>query len=238
MEKPFLFVALDYKDINDVVEKAQELTRVRRNNFGFKLNLDLFIKSAFDEGANWLDSIARLSRPVFADLKMWNGARTMENIVGELSSSPFLLDTRIVNMYPHAGKKFFGRVAQKLKDTNTQLFGLTVLTHYTDEDTQRIYGKNLRESIRMLAQMDFKYGAQGLILPAPALDVVHDIDLPKLCPGIRPSWYQDRKGNYQEQTSTPKEAIEKGANYLVVGSPITKSDNPVEALERVLDEMS
>jgi orotidine-5'-phosphate decarboxylase len=79
-------------------------------------------------------------------------------------------------------------------------------------------------------------GAQGIIVPGTQLDMVKDLEVPKLCPAIRPTWYEDKKANDQEQPVTPEEAAKGGARYLVVGSPVTKSENPVQALERILQE--
>ncbi len=68
----------------------------------------------------------------------------------------------------------------------------------------------------------------GIILPATCLDVVRDLDLIKLCPGIRLD-VTDTSNN-QTQIATPEEAIKGGADYLVIGSPITKSDDMAKSL--------
>ena len=237
MEKrPIVYVALDYNDRQSNLGLARELAeKVDSDNFGFKINLDSLLDFWFGASnpSRFVSEIISYRRPVFLDLKMWNGGRTMANI----ARGAKVLGVDIINMYPHAGGKFMGGVVKALEGTKTKLFGLTVLTHYTDEDTQRLYGKNLSDAVRMLAEMNQEYGAHGIIVPGTQLEVVRDIPLLKLCPGIRPEWYQDRKDNDQEQVVTHKEAIERGADYIVVGSPIRKSEDKPKALERILKEI-
>jgi len=232
-----VFVALDYDSQQRNFNVAKDLTRdVNSDSYGFKINLDSVADFSADAQTpySFVKSITGLGKPVFVDMKMWNGGRTMENIAKGCAD----LGVDILNMYPHAGGKFVQRVKKSLEGTNTKLFGLTVLTHYTDEDTQRLYGKNVRDTVIMLGEMNYEFGVDGIVVPGTQLEVVRNFSYLKLCPGIRPSWFEDKKANAQEQIVTPKEAISQGANYLVVGSPILKSDNPSAALERILTELN
>jgi len=235
--EPFVYVALDHNDRSKNLSLARDLSSfVESDRFGFKVNLDS-VANFSPEGTNAHRLISEVmgsnDKPVFVDLKMWNGGRTMENMAKGCAD----LGVSLINMYPHAGKKFMERIVKALEGYDTKLFGLTVLTHYTDEDTMRLYGKNFGDSVRMFVEMNHEYGADGSVLPATQLDAVSDIDTLKLCPAIRPTWYADKKANDQEQISTPQGAVEGGADYLVMGSPIIKADNPAVALKRVLSEI-
>ena len=237
---PLVFIALDFDSQNEIYMFASSFSSVEDLNhdpprYGFKVNLDSFL-TFHPEARNPFSLITRLlafGKPLFLDFKMWNGGRTMENIAKGCAG----LGVDIINMYPHAGGKFMARVVKSLEGSKTRLFGLTVLTHYTDEDTQRLYGKNLADSVRMLSLINQEYGAHGLIVPGNQLRGIIDITLPKLCPAIRPVWYADTKANDQEQTVTPTQAYNDGAKYLVVGSPIRKDNKPHLALERILKEV-
>lgn len=231
-----VFVALDYDSQQKNFCSALKLTKdVISNYYGFKINLDSIVNFSPDSENpyNFIKSIKDLGKPVFVDLKMWNGGRTMENIAKGCVD----LGVNIINIYPHAGSKFMKIVKNILAGTNTKLFGLTVLTHYKDEDTLELYGKKLKSSIKMLAKMNYEFGVDGIIIPGNYLKFVKDFSFLKLCPGIRPEWYLNRKSNEQEQIVTPKEAIAKGADYIVVGSPIFKSKYPSESLEKILSEI-
>src|SRR3989338_1640331 len=85
MSKPFLFVGLDYEDLNEAASFAEELTQVDRPNFGFKLNLDFILNTALLGDRQPFERVLRLERPIFADLKMWNGKRTMVAVVEGLT---------------------------------------------------------------------------------------------------------------------------------------------------------
>lgn len=235
--KSIVFVALDYDSQQKNFSVAHNLAReVDSNSYGFKINLDSVANFSPDAQTpySFIRSITDLGKPIFVDMKMWNGGRTMENIAKGCAD----LGVDIVNMYPHAGGKFVEKVRGALEGTNTKLFGLTVLTHYTDDDTKRLYGKNVRDTVRMLAEMNNEFGVDGIVVPGTQLEVVRDFPYLKLCPGVRPSWFEDKKVNAQEQIVTPEEAISQGANYLVIGSPILKSGNPSAALERILTELN
>ena len=234
--KPFIYVALDYDNQAKVFEGAKRLADVGSDRYGFKVNLDSV--ADFSPGSVGPNEFIRTmngyakDRPLFVDLKMWNGGRTMANIAKGCAD----VGVDIINTYAHAGPKFIQKVAKVLEGSKTKLFALTVLTHYTDEDAMQLYGCNLACATSRLAQMAVEGGAHGIIVPGTQLDVVQSLEVLKLVPAVRPTWYEDKKVNDQEQPVTPEEAVKGGANYLVVGSPITKSENPVQALERILQE--
>ncbi len=232
-----LYIALDSENQRKNIENAQYLAKNVQGDYGFKLNLD----SVADFSSQALNpySLVRViqetNKPVFVDMKMWNGGRTMGKIAKQCA---IFLGVDIINMWPHAGEKFYKRVLSELEGSNTRLFGLTVLTHYTDADTQRLYGKSLKDAVRMFAEMNVEYGAHGIIVPGTTLDVVKDLNVTKLVPAVRPVWYEDKKANEQEQTVTPEEAFENGAEIVVCGSPIFKSEDPLKSLERILSDIS
>ena len=236
-DNKFVYVALDYNSQQRNFDFAKCLVEsVNSDRFGHKVNLDSiadFSPTALNP-YSFIKSIKNLGKPVFIDFKMWNGGRTMENIAQGCAD----LEVDIINMYPHVGGKFMERVVSTLSGSQTKLFGLTVLTHYNDLDTIKLYGKNLQDSVRMLAEMNYNSGASGIVVPGTQLDVVRDLPLKKLCAGIRPTWFEDRKVNDQEQTVTPYQALNNGADYIVIGSPIRKSKNPSKALERVIQEIT
>ena len=232
--KPFIYVALDKTGQRSNYEAARQLADVKSDRFGFKLNLDSVLDFS-PEAANpnaFVKQMSEYGKPIMVDLKMWNGGRTMTNLAKGCAD----LGVDIINMYPHAMGKFVEKVAKAVEGSNTKLFTLTVLTHYTNEDTQQLYGRDIGGATIMLAALGVKSGAQGIIVPGTQLDVVKNLDMPKLVPAIRPPWYEDKKANDQEQPVTPDDAVKGGAKYLVMGSPIMKSSDPAKALDRILKE--
>ena len=232
-KQPFLFVGLDYERTSEVVGLAEELAEVDRKDFGFKLNLDFYINSALGGDLKPLSRIGRLHKPIFADFKMWNGRRTMISIAENLF--PSYID--YTNIYAHAGETFLRSVVESVEGSRTRILGVTVLTHYKDSDCQRLYGRSLRDSVRMLSEIAFDGSCHGIILPGTTLDMVTDLPIQKLVPAVRPKWYGITGDNDQEQEIYVGDAVRNGADLLVCSSPIRKSKNRKEALIRTLDEM-
>lgn len=238
MVEKLLYVALDYDTPQEALTMAEELSEVEveeRVGFGFKLNGDLLLKYGMDV----IDDFIDLGRPVLADLKLWKGRSTMKSILDSLLEK----EVRATNVYAHASQEYLRPLTSKVKGEQLQLLALTVLTHYGEEDCQRLYGKSLAQSVLTLARIAWAGGCDGVILPPTALDIVKNEEgelfesLIKATPGIRPQWYKDKHDNYQKQVTTPAEAVSSGADVLVMGSPIRKSSHPKQALRRTLQEM-
>ena len=234
MSKPFLFVGLDYEDLNEAASFAEELTQVDRTDFGFKLNLDFILNTALLGDRQPFERVLKLGRPIFADLKMWNGKRTMVSIVEGLIKA----GVDYFNVYSLADTPFLKAVVEATNGTKTKVLGVTVLTHYNEEYCQRMRGCSLREAVRKDAEVVYSAGCHGVILPGTTLDLVSDLYTEKLVPSARPSWYGKTGDNYQEQETFVRDAIAGGANLLVCSSPIKKSNNRKEALIKTLDEMA
>ena len=233
MNKPFLFVGLDYKNPAEVVDFAEELSRVDRDNFGFKLNLDFFINTALTGNTQYLERIFEIGRPIFADLKMWNGKRTM------ISIAERLVERKVdyFNVYSLADKDFLNSVVGATSGSDTRVLGVTVLTHYGEAYCQRMRGCSLSEAVRKDAETAYSTGCHGIILPGTMLGEVRNLRMEKLVPAIRPDWYGKTGANFQKQETTVRGAIDGGADLLVCSSPIRNSENRREALIKTLDEI-
>lgn len=234
--KPFLYVALDFADQSKGLAFARNLRETcPEAPFGFKVNLDTVLDFAASALSpyQYIQNLQKLDKPIFVDLKMWNGARTMSHIAQGCAD----LGVELINLYPHTGGKFIQKVVKNLEGTMTKLLSLTVLTHYTDSDTDLLYGKTIEQSVALLARIGLENGAHGIIAPVPYLPAIRHLGGLRLSPGIRPLWHEDQKDNFQEQTATPKEAVVNGADYIVVGSPILKAKDPAVAVRTILQEM-
>jgi orotidine-5'-phosphate decarboxylase len=226
---PLLLVALD--DLAGKEEKtlkvAEQLSKVE-GIFGFKVNLDYLLNP--EKGLKaLLAPIQQFGRPVFSDLKMWNGTRTMTSVIESLVA----LEIDYLNVYALADE-LLPRAIQITEGTKTKVFGLTVLTHFNEAYCQKHFRRSLPETVRHFAEVAVAAGCHGIILPGTALESVADLGTIKVVPGVRPTWYKDAR---HKEEIEPRVAAEKGADVLVCGSPIMKSENPVDALRRILAEI-
>lgn len=219
-----LLLALDMKtDIIDLIEKAKKTLNY---DIGYKINLDSIILK------DCLKSRLLLSnKPIFVDLKMWNGIRTMKRIIKEQVKN----GVDIVNVYGHIGKSALKELSLITNGTNTKLFVLTVLTHYDDVYCKELYGKTMEETINMFCDWAKESECDGVILPAKYIYIAKNKNLLSLCPAIRFKNSKNPMSNNQIQYSTINEAVKNGANYIVMGTPILCSDNIENKLKDALN---
>jgi len=222
-----LFVALDgIKDKTAETLVAVESFMEVDGDFGFKINLDYVLAVGYKAAVG---SIREFGRPIFVDLKMWNGGRTMASIVGDLVQ----LGVDYTNGYALAGKEL-ARAVKAAEGSDTKILGLTVLTHYDEAYCQLHFRRSLPETVQHFAGISVDSGCHGIILPGTTLGEVTDLAGDKAVPGARPPWYSDDR---HSEEITPRAAKEAGATIVVCGSPIMKSDDKVRALRMVLAEL-
>lgn len=226
--KSFLFLALDglAKKEKETLRDAEQLSSLEEE-FGFKANLDYLLnqKRSFKRA---LRNVQQFNRPVFADLKMWNGTRTMTSVIENLVNA----EVDYLNVYALADN-LLPKAIKATEGSKTKVLGLTVLTHFSEAYCQKHFRRSLKETVRHFAKVALEAGCHGIILPGTALDIVKDLDTIKLVPGVRPRWYSDTR---HEEKVEPRVAVANGADILVCGSPIMKAVDKVEALRKILFE--
>ena len=130
--------------------------------------------------------------------------------------------------------------AKRLNVKKPLLLGITVLTSVNNsllKDELKI-SINLKDYVVHLANLAKKSGLDGVVASPEEVKAIRSAcgeDFCILTPGIRPSWVI--KSDDQKRIMTPSEAVSAGANYIVIGRPITKNDNPTEAIIKVLQEV-
>jgi orotidine-5'-phosphate decarboxylase len=225
----FLFIALD--GLAEKEEKtfsiATQLSRAP-GNFGFKLNLD-YLLNRTKSLEEVIRKVQTLKRPIFADIKMWNGTRTMKSVFQTLVD----LEVEYVNVYALADN-LLPKAIEITEGTGTEVWGLTTLSHYNNAYCLKHFRRTLPETVLHFSEVAIEAGCHGVILPGTMLYAINHINTTKVVPGVRPEGYEDDR---HEEEVTPKEAIENGADFLVVGSPIMKSKYPTDALVKIISEM-
>ena len=225
-----LFVALD-----GLVDKESATLAIaekvslssHRSEFGFKVNLDYLLKRGIGPAVK---EVKRFNRPIFTDLKMWNGTQTMKSVIRQLVDE----GVDYLNVWTQADSQLPKAIAPT-SGTDTKVLGLTVLTHYDDVYCQKHFRRSLGETVRYLTEVAREVGCHGIILPGTMLDEVLNIQITKVVPGIRPD--AGVEDDRHSQVVTPTMAKEKGAAIVVCGGPIMKAENPVEALKSILSEL-
>lgn len=231
--KEKLIVAVDTNDFN----KAKNLIDSLANSVDiFKVGLEQYISTK----GKTIDYLREKGKKVFLDLKFHDIPNTMQSAVrAAVRDNIWLMTIHVSDM---EGMKQCALAAkeeaEKLGVEKPIIVGVTVLTSLSDKDLQDI-GCNMttQELAIKRAKLAKDAGLDGVVCSAKEVDKIVDVcgeDFVTVCPGIRPK--ESDLGD-QKRIVTPKDAINKGAHYLVVGRPITKSKNPNIAAKNIIEEI-
>jgi len=227
-----IFVALDTTDLGRAVELAQGL---KGSVGGVKLGKEFFTALG-PEGAH---RVAECGLPLFLDLKFHDIPNTVAGAIrASLALNPFL-----VNVHASGGRKMMQAAALAADEAEPgkrpQVIGVTVLTSMGREDLVEL-GLDLEplEQVLRLGRLARKSGLDGVVCSAKEVVALRGSvgrDFTLVVPGIRPQW---SAANDQKRVVTPKDAIDLGADYLVIGRPITGHKNPAEAARLIAEEIA
>ena len=178
----------------------------------------------------------------FLDLKFHDIPNTVARDVGTMTKH----GANMINMHASGGFDMMQAARISAKEaakeagiTRPKLLGVTILTSIDEQGFQSDFGseRELTEQVVFLATQAKEAGLDGVVASPLEIEPVRKACGDKfliVTPGIRPKWAE--MGD-QRRTTTPAEAINRGADYIVVGRPIIEDDDPSEAAERILDEM-
>ncbi len=225
MKNP-LIVALDVPD----QEAALRLVaRLGPTVPFYKIGLQLFTRC----GPGVVEAIKQTGAKVFLDLKFHDIPTTVRHSV----ESACALGVDLVTIHLSGGGAMIRAAAEGARDSALVL-GVTVLTS-SSRETLREAGVEaaVEDQVLRLARLAVENGVTGIVaspLEVSLLRQVFGAALTIVTPGVRPDW---AAANDQQRTMTPKAAMQAGADYLVVGRPITGQADPREAAERILAEL-
>ena len=167
---------------------------------------------------------------IFLDLKLHDIPNTVKKSIESLANLPI----KMMTVHTSGGQRMLQDSVNAVKDTNIKIFGVTALTSLADEDTQIIYKCNAKDQVLTMIQLAKQSGIHGVVCSPQELSLVkNNSDLLTITPGIRIK----SLGDDQVRTMSPKEAIANGSNYLVIGRPITSSNNIKNSLQEIYDSI-
>ncbi|GGO08597.1 orotidine 5'-phosphate decarboxylase [Iodidimonas muriae] len=230
-----LFCALDTGDM----DKATALVDALKDTVGgFKLGLEFFCA----HGPKGVEEISKRDVPLFIDLKFHD----IPNTVAGAMRSIMQLNPAILTVHAGGGLAMMRAAADSAADTASKLgvkmpwlVAVTVLTSLDagDLDVLGIEGST-HKVVARLARLAEKAGLDGVVCAPHEISTTRSVagqDFKLVVPGIRP---RGTDAGDQKRVMTPKEAVETGATVIVVGRPITQSDDPVGAAQSIIDAIS
>ena len=215
----------------DVATKAQALVLVEQLHDKisfFKIGLQLYTA----QGPEIVRAVLATGVKIFLDLKLHDIPNTVARAVESASS----LGLQMLTIHLSGGSEMI-RAATGVRTNNMSILGVTVLTNANDQTLRETgISDTFDKQVVRLAKLGIENGIDGMVASPheiKSLRAEFGDKIKIVVPGIRPSWSEPGD---QKRFMTPREAIEAGADYLVIGRPITAHKNPREAVERILRE--
>ncbi len=232
--KEKLVLALDV----DNREKAETLVKELKDYVGvFKVGKELFTA----EGPSIFKMIRDNGGKIFADLKYHD----IPNTVASAARTLVRHGVEIFNVHASGGYEMIKKTREAIEDEAAKLgvkrpifLAVTVLTSLNDDDMKRIkVSESAKEHVLTLAKLAKEAGADGIVCSPQEIEMIKreiGADFITLTPGVRPVW---AAAGDQKRVMTPKEAVDKGTDYIVVGRPITGATDRIDAAKKIVMEM-
>ncbi len=219
-----LVVALDLSARDEILRLVDAL----QGTVGvFKIGLQAFIAN----GPGIVRDVVARGERVFLDLKIHDSPNTAKHAVAEAAA----LGASIATVHTAGGESMLRACAHD----SLLVLGVTILTSLSEADLLQIgFGGSAVDNAVRLARLAQTSGLRGVVASPLEIGPIRDAcgkDFVILTPGIRP---KGSDAGDQQRVMTPGEAVRAGADYIVVGRPITSAADPRSAARRVVDEMT
>lgn len=224
-----LILALDCEDRKSALDLIKPLQGHLK---WVKIGLQMFTAN----GLPFVDEIKSMGYNVFLDLKLHDIPNTVAKAILSLSSASIDLLT----IHASGGSEMcaYAVKARDESNPNLKLLAVTVLTSMNQQQMEALnVNKPVQDHVLDLAKMSVDANVDGIVSSTHELKLLRETlgnDPLIVTPGIRP------KGadlNEQKRVMTPSDAKELGADYIVVGRPIYKSEDPLESVKSILEDI-
>ena len=228
-----IIVALDVENKEKAVSLVKELEQAEIFKIGFKL----FVS----EGVSIIKDIYKFNKKIFLDLKFHDIPNTVAGAIKHaINHNIFML-----TLHSLGGREMLKRAveaakeeAERLSIPKPKLLAVTILTSLKETDLNElgVFCKTDEQVLR-LANLAYEAGVDGIVCSPKEIALLRknlEKDVLIVTPGIRPAWARTHD---QKRVMTPRQAIQEGADYLVIGRPIIASSNPKEAFLKIVNEI-
>ena len=220
-----IIVALDLDNINKATKLVKEL---KKEVYAFKIGHEFF----YNFGIKGYKKIYEICPKIFLDLKLHDIPNTVEKGLKAISKLRPIFTTIHIS-----GGDEMQKISALKNNKKTNILGVTVLTSLDEKQTLKYYKeKNVNNLVKKFANYAKKNNLSGLVCSPLEINIIRQEVGKKMIlvvPGIRPIKKISFKQDDQKRTLTPKQAIDLGADFLVIGRPIIKSKNPLETIKKI-----
>ena len=214
MSNKRLIIALDFKNID---EMSHFISNLDPQKCIVKVGLQLFIS----EGPKVLDFLSQRGFEIFLDLKLHDIPNTVRKSVEEISQ----YNVKLTTIHLQGGRDMI-QAANQVKG-DTKILGVSLLTSLDESDTRELYNNDFEKQFNNLINLAKETKVDGIVCSSQELELITDPSLIKVVPGIR----NQESSDDQKRVMTSSEAYSNGADYIVVGRPITQAKYIEEAVK-------
>lgn len=229
LDKKNIIIALDYNKASDALALADQLDPQRCR---LKVGKELFTLA----GPDLVKALQQRNFDVFLDLKFHDIPNTVAKAVAVAAE----LGVWMVNVHAQGGSKMLQAAVTSLASYGNDrplLIAVTILTSMSEVDLRELGLPAPSIMVEKLAKMAADNGLDGVVCSAQEAAMIKQLcgqNFLTVTPGIRPKGSE--QGD-QQRILTPEQAIDQGADYLVIGRPITQSANPLAALNTIYQQV-
>lgn len=231
-----IILALDVDSQAEAVKLVKELGAYIGT---FKVGMQLFNAC----GPDIVHRINDLGCSVFLDLKFHD----IPNTVGSAGRVLTRLGCSMFNVHAAGGREMMQAAVQEVKQESLRLgrqapliLAVTVLTSMSQkdlEDDMLVKGLDLSEVVSSWARMAQESGLGGVVCSPQEITIIRQVcgyDFKIVTPGIRPAWSETGD---QKRITTPRQALDLGADFMVIGRPILKAPDRIAAAQKIINEL-
>lgn len=228
-----IIVALDVDTKQEALELIKELAAAEI----FKVGLRLYAA----EGPSLLQDIHALGKKTFLDLKLHD---IPDQVAGAVLSGA-VHGVHMMTLHASGGREMMASAraaalqAERQKGSKPLLLAVTILTSLKEEQLRDIgMDDRVLPQVLRLAKLAEEEGMDGVVCSPQEIDAIKKEfgeNLLVITPGIRPLWAAAQD---QKRILTPRKAMDKGVDYMVIGRPIIKASSPSEAFRKILEGLN
>ena len=220
--KKNIFVACDFSSEDETIKLIEQ---IKNDIFGIKVGLQ-YITSIGIEG---IKALSKFNLPIMYDTKAFD----IKNTISAFSKSLTNLGISYATVHILNGEETLKEAVKQAH--GIRLIGVSVLTNFSDNDLKKLgFSNNVKEQVETLAKIASSAGLYGIVCSPGEVKMIKKIAPSLVCftPGVRLT----SETHDQKRTMTPKESIDRGADYLILGRPLT-SGNPRENIRKIIQSL-
>lgn len=221
-----VIIALDV----ETAAQARELVAKLGDSAGFyKVGMELYAAA----GMEVVRELTGAGKRVFLDLKFYDIGETVKRAVAQVAR------TGVTFLTVHASDAVMKAAVEGRAGSALKLLAVTVLTSVDQRDLERdgYQGVTVSDLVQLRVRNAVAAGIDGIVCSPLEVRAVREISTPAtilVTPGVRS---RGADQGDQKRVATPAEAVQNGANYLVIGRQVTRAADPKDAVSRILDEL-